>query len=347
MSLNLSIEKYTHEQEQIWEQVNVEGNSSFLTSIKWIEFQKSIGKITDQYLIKNNNEYIGNIYIEISNRKISKYAYAPYGPVINYKAVNNQISEVFKFLSTWQVNYARSLGLNCFRMDPLIALDKKNILTHLGYKTSMAPTQAKYVWEIDLKKPEDELFADMKKVARYNIRSSEKVGIEIIKATKEEHVIEFVKILNQTTQRHNFKSFSQNYFINQFNSLNNNLFNLYLAKYKDRFISAALINTYNSTGYYSHGGSLNDKETQKYGASYLLHWFIIKDLKQNGFDKYNMWGVIPDGMKVDNGMQGVSEFKKRFGGIEKDYVGGLDLPSNPMYFIQRLAEKYIYRKDRY
>lgn len=187
----------------------------------------------------------------------------------------------------------------------------------------------------------------MKKVTRYNIKNSAKLGIEIIKVDKVEDVIEFFNILSETTKRHQFSSFTLTYFVKQFELLRESEFNLYLARYGKKYISGALINTYNHIGYYSHGGSLMDRQLQKFGASYLLHWHIIKDLKQRGFKTYNMWGVVPEKASVANGMRGVSDFKKRFGGQQIDYIGGLDIPTNNRYIIQRMVEFFIYRKERY
>jgi len=349
MSLNLTFIKYDDSLQEVWESINTFGNSSFLTSINWINFQKSLGKEVEMYLIQYNGEFIGNFYIEIFTRKIAKYAYSPYGPVINFSKINlqgNVFADVFNEIKNWEFKFATERNLNCFRSDPLVLAENMPTLKSVGFIQSMAPTQAKYVWQIDIQKDEEQLLGEMKKVARYNIRNSAKAGIIVEKASSLEQVEEFYKILTSTTQRHDFASFSKEYFIKQFENIGS-MFNLYLAKLNGQYISGALINTYNNTGYYSHGGSLNNKELQKYGASYLLHWEVIKDLKNNGFSTYNMWGIVPEGKSVNNGMQGVSDFKKRFGGKEIDYVGGLDIPVNSNYKLQRLMETYIYRKDRY
>ena len=62
------------------------------SSIPWIEFQKSLGKEIDQYLIYVEDQVVGNLYIEISRRKLAKYAYAPYGPVIDWKRLLQVVS---------------------------------------------------------------------------------------------------------------------------------------------------------------------------------------------------------------------------------------------------------------
>lgn len=343
MSFNLSYIKFENSLSKEWEFINSTSNGTFLTSLDWINFQRTLGKEIDQYLVKKDSEFVAIVYIEVYKRKVSKFAYTPYGPVVK----NISIDVFFKDFYFWAQDYAKKKYLNSFRLDPFIGVDNKKLLKDLGYVESMAPTQAKYVWEIDISQEEDLLFSDLKKVARYNIRSSYKAGIEIEKVESIDKVKEFYSILEGTTQRHKFASFNEDYFFKQFELLNNNLLSLYLAKKDGKYISGALINTYNNIGYYSHGGSVQDKELQKYGASYLLHWEIIKDLKSKGFTKYNMWGVLPEGSEINNGMKGVSEFKRRFGGKQIDLVGGLEIPASNKYKIQRLFEYFIYKKDRY
>ena len=344
--MNLEFKQYTNEDYDSWEEINKDAGGTFLTSRPWIEFQESLGRNTDSYLIYSEDELVGNIYIEIYRRKIAKFAYSPYGPVIESSAIGNQPAIIFKEIKKFQKKYIRENNLNAFRMDPWIEVRFRNIFLNLGYKISMAPTQAKYVWEVDISKPEDEILASLKKVTRYNVRSSEKAGIEVEKISDVKQIDDFYEILSTTFKRHGFASFSKEYFVEQFNLLEEKgMCNLYLTKYNDKYISGALINIYGDTAYYSHGGSVNDKELQKFGASYLLHWEIIKDLKKIGIEKYNMWGVVPE--DSNHPMSGVSDFKRKFPGEEIDLVGGLDLPNGWKYKIQRLAEWWSYRNDRY
>lgn len=348
---NLLFVKYDDSLKEAWEEINKNAQASFLTSIDWIEFQKYLGKEIELFLIKDEDSFIGNFYIEIYRRRISKYAYSPYGPVLDLKKVNN-LENIFIEIRNFQKEFIQQRSLNCFRMDPLTEASLLNTFTKIGYVKAMAPTQAKYVWEIDITKSEDELLREMKKVARYNIKKSSEVGFKVMQTESVEDINNFYAILSETFRRQQFTSFGKEYFIKQFEQLySKGLCKVFLCYKKGekgkKFVSAALINVFNKKAFYSHGGSLSDPEAQKYGASYLLHWEIIKSLKELGIEKYNMWGVVPEGMNVKSGMKGVSDFKKRFGGYQIDYVGALDLPNRFMYSIQRLAEYFIYRKDRY
>jgi len=195
-----------------------------------------------------------------------------------------------------------------------------------------------------------ELLADMKKVARYNIKQSEKAGIEIVQASKqlnkEELVKEFYKILEETTKRQGFASFDWLYFQKQSEIIVlGKGCELFLAKYNGQFVSGAWINYSDDTVSYTHGGSIHNPEIQKFGASYLLHWTIIKHSKALGKKFYNMWGVVPDGVEAP--LKGVSDFKKRFGGRIIENIGGFEVTSNFLNgTINRFYDTWVYRNDR-
>jgi len=365
MKYTLTFKKYVDTDKILWEKINKESNATFITSTNWIEFQKILGKKIDQYLIYLKNAevdvLIGNCYIEIFQRKIANFAYSPYGPVINWNFLFEILktgpikiySEIFKEIKNFQQRYINETQVNLYRFDPLISKEFLKVFSKLGYKKSNAPAQAKDIWEIDITKNEEILLKEMKKVARYNIKKSEEAGIKIVKINDRELLKEFSDILMATTKRHNFSSYDEKYFLNQFDNLNKvGMCDIFLAKYKEKYISGALINSYNKIGYYSHGGSLQDQVLQKYGASYLLHWEIIKYLKTKDFKKYNMWGILPESLnpkiKQRLPLQGVSDFKKRFGGYEKNYIGPLETYTNILkYSFQSFYDLYTYKNDRY
>lgn len=341
--------KFQNENIQEWENFNVLHEGTFLTSHYWIELQEQLGKNVDRYFIVKNETLKGILYVEVYRRKLSKYAYAPYSPVIDKSILENE-SELIEFLSAFknfQNDYISNNGLNLFRFDPYWDAKFSEVLKKQGFKNSLAPTQAKVTWIIDLSQDEELLLANMKKVARYNIRSSEKFGIKVSKIQSRSEVEKFYSILSETQSKKNFSTHSIDYFFKQYDQLYaHSMMDIYFAMYQDKIISTALINKYNETGSYTHGGSINSKEFQKYGASYLLHWEIIKDLKKQGFNSYNMWGVLPEG--VNNQMSGVSDFKKRFGGETLNLVGGFELRGNGLRTtIQTIMEYFVYKKERY
>ncbi len=355
----LKFEKYSEDKKQIWEKINLEAeNSSFLSSINWIDFQKSLGKEIDQYFIileVGDREYeIGILYIEIYRRKFIKYAYVPYGPVIVGDPMNEQeFADFFTQLKNFMQDYIFQNFLTLFRFDPLLPKKYSENLKNLGFKTSLAPAQAKDVWELDLDQNEDELRSKMSDSTRYNINRSSRSELELVKATTIEEVKAFSDLMNETTQRKGFGNYDFEYFKKQFDALNpKGMTDIFLARYRAKYISGALINYYNETAYYTHGASTSDRTMSKLRSPYFLQWEIMKYAKEKGFRKYNMWGILPKSLpenkKAKNPMNGVSEFKRSFGGKEINYVGPMEIYNdNLRYLLHRAIDFWSYRKDRY
>lgn len=83
------------------------------------------------------------------------------------------------------------------------------------------------------------------------------------------------------------------------------------------------------------GGSY--KETMEYQGPHTIHWEMIKYAAQNGFDRYNFYGITGDFSK-DNPLYGLYLFKRGFGGRVVELVGEFDLViDKPMFMIYTLA----------
>jgi lipid II:glycine glycyltransferase (peptidoglycan interpeptide bridge formation enzyme) len=66
-------------------------------------------------------------------------------------------------------------------------------------------------------------------------------------------------------------------------------------------------------------------------VNYLLQWEAIKEAKKRDKSIYNFWGIAPD-TKRRHPWQGLSLFKKGFGGRLVEYLHAKDLPLSPLYF---------------
>lgn len=67
---------------------------------------------------------------------------------------------------------------------------------------------------------------------------------------------------------------------------------------------------------------------------YSLHWELIKYAINNGFTKYNFYGISGDFENKDSEMYGIYDFKRGFGGHVEEYIGEFDLVINKfMYFM--------------
>jgi len=333
-----------------WNQLNNSAaQSSFLTSQEWINFQKSLEKEISQYLIQKNNQGVGLIYIEVYRRKLQKFAYAPYNPVLNSSIAldSTEFSEFWNDFKNFALEFIKEHDLTLFRFDLQLAKNYAQNLRNLGFKASFAPGQSKDSWEVNLEQTEEELRGGMSKSTRYNINKTSREGIEVIQATTDEHIKAFASLMQETTGRKGFGNYDYSYFKKQFDELNSKRrMDIFLAKKEGKYLAGALINYHKDTAYYTHGCSTSDRELSRLRAPYFLQWNIMQTMKANGLKKYNMWGILPEGVK--GSISGVSDYKRSFGGYEINYVGTHEVYNNKLkYIIHRLIDWWVYRKDRY
>ncbi|MBW6440721.1 peptidoglycan bridge formation glycyltransferase FemA/FemB family protein [Patescibacteria group bacterium] len=132
------------------------------------------------------------------------------------------------------------------------------------------------------------------------------------------------KILNQVQN-------DDMYFDNDFgnNESKQNLHaKLYLAEFEAKIIAANIVLYFGDLAIYLHGASSNEQRNLM--APYLLQWQQIQDAKVAGYKKYDFWGITIAGEKES--WQGITKFKKGFGGMEKRYIGTYDLATDKLLY---------------
>jgi len=240
-------------------------------------------------------------------------------------------------------------------------------------KKAVSEIQPRDTLILNLEKSEEELLRDMKQKTRYNIRLAEKKGVKIISSTDyEKYFPNFWNLVEETSLRNKIISHRKEYYLKMLESLamerpqtvsnmtmarkiqdtrnknqkitnnqktrdNQNLSaRLYLAEYEGKIIAANVVLFFGDLAIYLHGASSNDYRNLM--APYLLQWRQIQDAKNEGYKKYDFWGITIDGEKET--WQGITKFKKGFGGEEKSYLGAFDLPIDKLgYKLYQILRK--------
>ncbi len=196
--------------------------------------------------------------------------------------------------------------------------------------------QPKFEWLIDLTKTEEEILSEMHPKTRYNINLALRRGIkvEITNENFNEYFPDFYELLEETAKRDNFNLHPEIYYENIFKSCekNQNAF-LSVAKYNSKILAINLILFFGNVAYFLFGGSSD--EHKNFMFSYLAQWEAIKEAKKRGFGIYNFGAV--------NGknFEGISRFKKGFGGKLLEYSDSYDIVLKPFwYFLYNLRKKF-------
>ena len=83
---------------------------------------------------------------------------------------------------------------------------------------------------------------------------------------------------------------------------------------------------------------------QKLPGAYALLWQAMQDLKEDGVQRFNLWGIAPPG-QTEHRYAGVTIFKKGFGGEVVEFVPAQDMIiKRSRYQINKIIENV--RKKR-
>jgi serine/alanine adding enzyme len=193
--------------------------------------------------------------------------------------------------------------------DQLYSEDFHDKLLKSGWKPTHR-TQYDHTVLVGLDEKEDEIFASLKKRARWETRTAEKNGVKVEKVDcTEENLNKMYDLLKITTQRGNFRIKDRAYHLKYWQLFERQgLGSLYFAAHEGDLLCGAFIIQIGERAFYKDGASIREKSNLY--ASRYMHWQIIKDLKKNRCKVYDLCGVPGAG---DNLSSGLYTFKTGFG----------------------------------
>jgi lipid II:glycine glycyltransferase (peptidoglycan interpeptide bridge formation enzyme) len=196
---------------------------------------------------------------------------------------------------------------------------------------------------ISLQGSYDEWLSRMKQKTRYNIRLSQKSGVEI---EESKNINVFNHLINITGKRDEFEVHHPNYYKAVYDLFSpNEHCCLLIAKYKDQPLAGLMAFRQGGRAWYFYGAS-NDVERQRMPA-YLLQWEAMKWAARHGCNQYDMWGIPDENEDVleknftkrSDGLWGVYRFKRGFGGEVKRTAGMFEKTINPQ--MKWLLDSYL------
>ncbi len=85
---------------------------------------------------------------------------------------------------------------------------------------------------------------------------------------------------------------------------------------------------------------------RKLPGAYALLWQAMKDLKGQGYERFNLWGIAPAG-QPNHRYAGVTTFKTGFGGEIIEYVPAHDLVISKIGYLKDLIIETTRKKRRH
>jgi lipid II:glycine glycyltransferase (peptidoglycan interpeptide bridge formation enzyme) len=237
-----------------------------------------------------------------------RVGYAPRGPVgdIGNAAAVTALTEKVREL-------ARRRRLVHVLVDPEVE-EGHPLLEHLEASgwTEAEGVQTGRTRLVDLERPEDELWGDLRSKWRQYVNKAKRNGVTIEEAGAA-GLDDFYRIYVDTAQRAGFIHRARSAYDDVFHAYDRGgRARLLLARLEDGTpVATLMVLTCGRRVIEPYGGMTEAGAASR--ANYLLKWEAIRQSRERGFGVYDMWGLSHPG---------IAQFKAGFGGREVTYAGG-------------------------
>lgn len=320
---------------QIWDSFIIsQPHHTFLHSWAWGEFNDVMGDKVSRFGVYENKELVAASSVTKVHAKRGNFLFIPHGPLIRQDCEEQAILEIL-------INELKKLGeqkdISFIRISPILedTQENRNLFTQFGFRPAPIHMHAETTWTLDLTPSEEELLAGMRKTTRNLIRRAVKEGVEIREGTSEKDVEIFNTLYQETVAKHHFTPFSLPYIKSQIKIFGvDNHGKIFTAWHNNEPLASAVVIFYGNSAFYHHGAS----RVSKIPAAYLLQWEAMREAKRRGHAFYNFWGIVKEDAPRKHPWQGITLFKKGFGGFQTDYMHAQDLPLSWKYWPNYLLE---------
>jgi lipid II:glycine glycyltransferase (peptidoglycan interpeptide bridge formation enzyme) len=318
-------------------------NTTFIDSWTWGDFENLLGSKFHRVAVYRDDDMVAALPIKKVTALRGRYLHLRHAPVMDWEDVE-LAKQVVKYLR----RRALRGGWHFVRMSPPLFKSPLNqdILEDLGLiESSSHDVDAENTLVVDLTKTEEELMSYMRKNTRYYIRRAKRDGISVITTSGMENFDTFWEIFIDSVDRNDWAAYSKDYVKTEYELFSSRgMSRMFFSMYEDKAIAAAIFTYFNGQSFYHHSGSLS--EYRDLPATYPLIWEAMKYAKDEGYKKFNLWGVSPEDDK-EHPWYGLSLFKRGFGGGEVNLVHAKDLIVYPFAHITRAYERWERKRRGY
>jgi lipid II:glycine glycyltransferase (peptidoglycan interpeptide bridge formation enzyme) len=310
-------------------------HNTFLQTSGWIEFNKQQGLKTFLLGQFNSKKLHSALFAYIINAKRGRFLFVPHGPVCK------ELTE--ELLRIWVVELkkiAKREKCLFIRISPIVEKGEFNtrLFDACGFRPSPSHMHAELTTLLDLRPDLDSILMNMRKTTRQMCRKSTTL-IEQGNVTIEQPVSitdEMYEVYESTTKRGGFVGFSKKYIQREYDCFNNDYdkAEYRVVKFEGKILSWGLFIFSGERAFYHQGANILHKQIP---ASYMSHWLGIQRAKELGCISYDFWGVGPKDIPT-HPWATISQFKRGFGGDDKELVHAQDYPLSPLYWFTWIVE---------
>ena len=300
--------------------------ANFLQSAGWGKVYELDGEKVFYFGLYDGDDLIGSAVVILKKAKRGAYLEIPGGPLLdwdrNKRAVKAVMQEIRKVAEREKCVFVR--------MRPNIPDDYNNqqLVKELGLVPSPMHLHAEHTVMLDLSLSEDDLLKDMRRQTRYEVRRAQKLGIEVTFDTSKYAFTDFYNLQLETAKRQDFIPSSRRFIEAQHEAFEGAA-RIYTASLNGKPLAKGLIIMQSPEAIYHEAAST--EEGRKYPGAYALQWQVIRDAKDLGMKRYNLFGIAPPN-SPHHRYAGVTTFKTGFGGEQVTYLPAQDLVIRPFRY---------------
>ena len=277
----------------------------------------------------------------VRDAKRGRYLEIPCGPLIDWQNKNLVQKALLKIIET-----AKSHECVFIRMRPqLLATDENmKLLEDMGLKKSPMHLAAEHTVMLDLTQSEEEMLAGMRRQTRYEVRRADKLGLRVTWGDSEELYREFHSVQGKTAQRQGFVPPSLDVLMAEREAFGKTA-RIYVTRTEsgEPVAYGLIIGGGREADYYEAASTeLNRKQP----GAYALLWKAMRDMKEMGYERFNLWGIAPAG-QPNHRYAGVTTFKTGFGGEVVEYVPAHDLVVSRVGYMKDYIVEIVRKKRRH
>ena len=316
--------------------------ANFLQSWDFYEFHISRGKKVVRRLVFENGEIMGAYAGVVETAKRGTYMAIAGGPLIDWEN-SKLVKAVFEDIR------AEGLKHKCVfvRVRPQLELSEKSlkIMKDNGLLKAPMYLSVEYAGILDLHKSEEEILVGASQGFRRKLRKAEKNEIEITASAKDADIKDFCKLEKLHSERQKYVAFSADFLTKQFEAFRDGgEVLIYTARKDGEILAQNFMIFYGPEASYHYG--VSSQLGTKYSAAPLLHLAAMKEARERGIMRYNLWGIVGKD-ETSHRFYGVSEFKRSFGCEEFRYTPAHDMILSPMkYKLNKLVENARKKKRK-
>jgi len=245
-------------------------------------------------------------------------AYLRWGPLCHAKGEQLDAVVVTRMAAALREEYVRKRGLFLRILPPAFLETPRAAVFEAAFaaydRESFGPTDSYRTFALDLDPSLEVLRKNLDQKWRNCLNRAEKNGLTVVQGSGPEEFHQFIRIYDEMWARKQFEEGSD---VREFQQLQEKLperhqMKVLLCKHEGVATAGLVATAMGNSAIYLLGATSD--VGMKLKGSYLLHWSLIKELKELGIRYYNLGGINPERNP------GVYHFKAGFSGRDVLYM---------------------------